>query len=138
MLKPMKHHLPIKYKVLHPFYYMNTLNYNTVHFGNDWGLFVDLENIGKNNKVDNLELMVKKYNIQLNPIQLNPIQLNPIQLNNTVNKNECLKLNNLHKKQNNNNIFIHQLFLQCLNKMVILGTSIAFSYCIFYAISIYC
>ena len=41
---------------------LNSINYETNHFGNDWGLYVDIENL--NPILPNNDDMFKKYNIK--------------------------------------------------------------------------
>jgi hypothetical protein len=41
---------------------LNSINYETNHFGNDWGLYVDIENL--NPILPNNNDMFKKYNIK--------------------------------------------------------------------------
>ena len=43
---------------------LNSINYETNHFGNDWGLYVDIEKL--NPILPNNDDMFKKYNIKSN------------------------------------------------------------------------
>ena len=128
MLKLMNFNSPFQYNKIQ-MNNINAVNYDTNHFGNDWGLFVDLENLGNSNKLDNYELMKKKYNINIITDSKKPVIIHNFY--DTIYENEYIELNKIK-----NNDIANNLFIFCLNKTVILGTSIAFSYAILYTITV--
>ena len=70
-------------------------NYNMNHFGNDWGLFVDIEN-QKINFPNNHEILSEKYNIQFCNYY-NEIEKIDIHENNENNENNKKYINQIIK-----------------------------------------
>jgi hypothetical protein len=96
-------------------------------FGNDWGLFVDLENIKSNNPHDNYERMLKKYNIKIDDFNNNNNNKNKIidtfKYKNGI-KTEDKKLFRIYDNMN-------YITINCFKKTAILGFSFAISYGIY-------
>ena len=103
---------------------LNSINYETNHFGNDWGLYVDIENL--NPILPNNDNMFKKYNKLPEKFSYSFITSNDdICSNNFVDSlPEDINLNN------NNKILINKIITN-ISSTIITG---AITYLIFYII----
>ena len=104
---------------------LNSINYETNHFGNDWGLYVDIENL--NPILPNNDNMFKKYNI--NPPE--KFSYNFITSNDDIDSNNFIdSLPENINLDNNNKILINKIITN-ISSTIITG---AITYLIFYII----
>ena len=118
---------------------MDSINTEINYFGNDWGLFIDLENYSNNKSLDNYERMLRKYNIKIQNNNFQNQNNNFKIQNNNINHNLNLNYDNLNKVDDDIKCFcyVNNTAVYCFKKTMILGISIALSYGILYTISNY-